>query len=1412
MLRAIRSLMSAARALRYVAIAAGIALAASLLMAAAGAWPGPFGGILASDGFMEHGHCYLWEPWLIGLHVGSDSLIGASYVAISATLAYLVSRARRDMPFHWVFLAFGLFIVACGATHFMEVWTVWTPVYWLAGDIKLITAVASVATAVALPPLVPKVLDVIKAAKLSEERRLSLETVNEELTRLYGEVRRLDELKTDFFASVSHELRTPLTLILGPARKLKASERITAAERRSLEVIESNANILLKHVSDLLDVSKLDAGGLGVNYAEVDLARLVRLTAANFETVAADNEMAFTVEAPESAPAQVDPDKVQRVLLNLLSNAFKFTPAGGAVRCALEVDGARAWLAVEDSGEGVPADVRETVFHRFRQGGSSITRRFGGTGLGLTIVKEFVELHGGKVTIGDAPEGGASFKVELPTLAPAGADVVAAPRESAAAEAATRQSIEGLRTSLDARMIRDTGPPIDRPAPRKLSTTPLVLVVEDNREMSRFITDALAGEYRTAAAFDGREGVDKAVRLRPDLIITDVAMPGMSGGQLVGELRSRPDLDAVPIVVLSAKAGDEARVRLLGEGAQDYLMKPFAVEELSARVEKLVTMKRVRELLQLELTSRSEDITSLVDELTLRKRDLESAMEALGKSEVRFRRLFESNMLGIILADFGGHVTEANDAYLEMLGYTREDLTGGAIRWDEITPPEYRPLDRKAIEQIKARGACTPWEKEYIRKDGGRVQALVGVALLEGSSHECIAFILDVTKRKRAEEALRLSEERYRFLAEAGRVLASSLDYGDTLKNVARLAVPAVADYCLVYLLDERAGVRPVAAAHVDAAKEGLLIDMHNRYLPDPDDRANPVVKVIQSAEPELIPEISAAFLKSIASDDEQLRILEKLRPESGMVVPLVARGNRHGAITFVSAESGRRYGAADVAMAEEVARRAAVAVDNARLYHDAQEANRIKDEFLATVSHELRTPLNAILGWLHLMKTGRLDEVTSKEALGTIERNARSQAQLVEDLLDISRIITGRLRMEVRRVRLELVITSALDAVRPAAQAKSIQLHTSFDPAADEVSGDPDRLQQIIWNIVSNAIKFTPAGGRVDVSVERVAANAAGDGRLGSPGSWRVAKGDEGGRAREYARIVVSDTGEGISPEFLPHVFERFRQADGSTTRLHGGLGLGLAIVRHLVEMHGGTVQVASPGEGRGSTFTVDLPLMTSEESLGAGNNDAEKDLGLRRARSSGPGDGADFEGLEDDHNYTVNAQGDPVTSSPRDTRSPSSRYGPLSRDEGDVPPLADGEDPCDNAKSLEGLRLLVVDDEPDTRDMLNAALRQCGADVRASASAGEAVEELQRWRPHVIVADIGMPVEDGYDMIQRIRKLGPEQGGRTPAIALTAYARAEDRERALRAGYQEHIPKPVEPDDLVEAIAKLAGRNGGQ
>ena len=384
----------------------------------------------------------------------------------------------------------------------------------------------------------------------------------------------------------------------------------------------------------------------------------------------------------------------------------------------------------------------------------------------------------------------------------------------------------------------------------------------------------------------------------------------------------------------------------------------------------------------------------------------------------------------------------------------------------------------------------------------------------------------------------------------------------------------------------------------------------------------------------------------------------------------------------------------------------------------EAERANRLKDEFLATISHELRNPLNAILGWAHMMRLGKLNEANMERAVETIYRNAKSQSQLVADLLDVSRIISGKLRLDVRTVDLISIVNAALDSIRPAADAKTICLQTMLDPAAGPISGDADRLQQIVWNLLTNAVKFTPKGGKIQVKVQRV---------------------------NSHVEIVVSDSGVGISKEFLPYVFDRFRQADASITRTQGGLGLGLSIVHQLVDLHGGTVAVQSEGEGKGATFTVTLPFI--------------RVISQKEAESVHPTQSEEiisFEGLP----------------------------------------------------SLDGLKVLVVDDEADTRELIGEVLKECGSEVIITRSAAEAFAAIEQHKPDILISDLGMPDEDGYSLIEKIRALPSERGGDIPAAALTAYARAEDRMRVLRSGFQFHLPKPVDSAELVTVVASLAGR----
>jgi signal transduction histidine kinase/DNA-binding response OmpR family regulator len=477
---------------------------------------------------------------------------------------------------------------------------------------------------------------------------------------------------------------------------------------------------------------------------------------------------------------------------------------------------------------------------------------------------------------------------------------------------------------------------------------------------------------------------------------------------------------------------------------------------------------------------------------------------------------------------------------------------------------------------------------------------------------------------------------------------------------------------------------------------------------------------------------------------------------QSFLGAPIFSSGQVFGWLYLVDKIGAEEFTEADERLAVTLSTQVAVAYENARLYTEAQlhaielqqeiaerkqaeeeralmlireqaaraeaeTANRTKDEFLATLSHELRTPLTAILGWSHLMRTNKLDPENAARALETIERNARSQSQLIDDLLDVSRIITGNLRLDVRPVELIAIIEAAIESTRPAAAAKAIQFEVAFDAAASHVMGDASRLQQVVWNLFTNAVKFTPEGGHVEVRLER-----------------------EG----THAQVIVSDNGQGIDQQFLPLIFERFRQADGSTTRKHGGLGLGLAIVRHLVEMHGGTIEAYSEGINKGSRFTVMLPLKNESRS-----SHSETDTS------------SFISGGDDDK---------------------AVHCSPL----------------------LDGLRILLVDDEADTRDFIRTVLTQCGADVRCCESTAEAMVAIQQWSPELLISDIGLPGEDGYALIKKVRGSG-QQINQIPAVALTAYASHEDRLRALSAGFQVHIAKPVEPEELLNIITNVAARS---
>jgi PAS domain S-box-containing protein len=709
----------------------------------------------------------------------------------------------------------------------------------------------------------------------------------------------------------------------------------------------------------------------------------------------------------------------------------------------------------------------------------------------------------------------------------------------------------------------------------------------------------------------------------------------------------------------------------------------------------------------------------------------ELAESARDQSQRHYRELVEHS-LGLICAhDLEGNLLFVNPAAARSLGYQLDEGAGANLR--DFLVPATRDRFDDYLQRIRRSGIDSGLMRLRARDGTERVWMYHNVLHNEpGEEPRVLGHALDITARVEAEQALRQSQatlketvsemdarvqartselqrvlirerERLAFWTRVSDELSDVHDYETTLRTLARLPVPFLADWSLLHIVTEQAMWRTVAGSHANPKYQHLL-DRLAMIAPAqlPDESC--VVAVIGARRPGTVVDSPSVLAARFLGYGEHVPLIEELGPAGLLIIPLVIEDNVLGALSLASTAS-ERFVAADHALYDDMARRFAMTIDRVRLYREAQEANRLKDEFLATLSHELRTPLNAILGWTRILRARGLDE-QSDRAAEVIERNAEVQTRLIEDLLDVSRIITGKLTLNERPVDLALVLGAALDSIGPAARAKGIKLVNEIEPTL-AVIGDEDRLQQVMWNLLSNAVKFTGAGGTVTVRLQQIGSTV---------------------------EINVTDTGIGIRRDVLPFVFDRFRQGDASSTRKYTGLGLGLAIVRHVVELHGGRVTVESV-EHEGASFTIELPI-----------------------------------GVPLDFSTTGVA--------PR-------------------PPFGQA-----SGEPLQGCRVLILDDERDARDLVAAILRGAGAITVTAVSVAEALDQIVSWRPDLLIADIGMPEEDGYQLIRRIRELSAEQGGNTIAVALTGYARAEDRARALEAGFQEHVAKPVEPHALVRVI----------
>jgi signal transduction histidine kinase/DNA-binding response OmpR family regulator len=858
----------------------------------------------------------------------------------------------------------------------------------------------------------------------------------------------------------------------------------------------------------------------------------------------------------------------EKIVLNLLSNAFKFT-LDGRIRVALEWLGDRVELCVSDTGVGIAASELPRMFERFHRVKHVRARTHEGTGIGLALVQELARLHGGTVSVSSEEGRGTTFVVTIRTgRAHLPADRIGMRRRLASTSVGAIPYVEeALRWLPGKEASSEVGHDVEVPAAAAPPDAGRILVADDNADMREYLTRILGQSYRVEAVGDGREALGRIEVAPPDLILSDVMMPALDGFGLLAAVRANETVRSVPVILLSARAGEEARIEGLHAGADDYLVKPFTARELLASVAsqlQLARMRRESEAERMRLVQENADVTATLNEVgALVSSDLDRSKVVQAVTDAATE---------LTTAEFGAFfynlVNESGESYTlyTISGVPRDAFSTFPMpRNTEVFEPTFKGTG-------------------VVRSD-------------------------DITADPR---------------------------YG---RNAPYHGMPP--------------GHLPVRS-----------------YLAVP------------------------------------------VKGRSGSVI---------GGLFFGHSEVGRFTGHHE-RLAVGIASWAAMALENASLYTSVQEASRLKDDFLASLSHELRTPLNAILGYARLLRSGMVPPDKQQKALETIERNVTSLTQIVEDVLDVSRIVSGKVRLNVQTVDFPAIVRSAIDSIALAAEAKGLRLETVLDPKAGPVSGDPERLQQVLWNVLSNAVKFTNRDGKVQVRLARV---------------------------DSHVEVVVSDTGVGIAPEFLPHVFERFRQADSGITRERGGLGLGLSIARQLTEMHGGTIDASSGGPGTGATFRLRLPLMIVHP--------------MR----------------DDDQRYEPRA----------------------AQRSADIP-----------AGDLRDVRVLAVDDERDALSLVEEVLQAAGAQVTTVSSAHQALAVLETDVPHVIVADLGMPLVDGYQFIDRVRRHRDPRVRELPAAALTAYARADDRMRALRAGFQIHLAKPIDPAELVTTIAALANRFMGR
>jgi len=1295
----------------------------------------------------------------------------------------------------------------------------------------------------------------------------------------------LDRAKTAFFSNVSHEFRTPLTLMLSPLEETIANldGTIPPQEREQLQLVQRNGMRLLKLVNSLLDFSRIEAGRVQAAYEPIQLATYTAELASTFRSLIERVGMSLIVDCPPLPEAiYIDREMWEKIVLNLLSNAFKFTLAG-TITVRLQCVENCVELSVADTGVGIPSEELPHLFERFHRIKNSQCRSFEGSGIGLSLVQELVKLHSGTIDVCSTFGQGSCFTVRIPTatahLPPdqMGASCALASTALGAipyVEEAQRWLPEGDFRLEEWSMAPSTHELVNQPAQSKIQNLKSkILLADDNADMRDYIRRLLSGSYIVQTVADGVAALSAIEKNPPDLVLTDVMMPGMDGFELLRSLRSNPATQDIPIILLSARAGEESRIEGLAAGADDYLIKPFSARELLARVEASLKLARLRQeatvrertllgrvtdgFMALDLDFRftyanqaAQEVSRTPLEAMLGKTMWEAFPGTIGNQfEIQYRRSLSEQIAvdfeeyyapfdlwlevhvypsptGLSLffrdindrkkieqererflavgsdlqaiAGINGYFHWISPTFERTLGWTPEEMTSRP--WTEFLHPDDLGTSTGEADSLFSSNEIFTFENRFRHKDGS-YRWFLWNAQPYPEEQVIYAAAVDITdrvrvenERFRAEAALRETEEHSRNILESIGEAFFALDENWRFTYVNQFAEKLLdrlpGDLIGKNLWEEYPGVigsefepiywsamrdrvpasltafypdhdrwyevRPYPAAHgitiyfknvtdqiqaeaalrqtsaelerqlqkFNAYKSSVpdfiyTFDLSGRFI----DVNKPLLDLWQKSFAEVIGKnffeldypVDLAF-KLYNQIHKVIQTRLPLKDETPYTSAFGTRAYEYIWVPVFDAEGAVEMVAG---LTRDITDRKQAEAEREKLLQQeqaareaAETANRIKDEFLAVLSHELRSPLNPILGWSKLLQENKLSPAKTASALASIERNALLQSQLIDDLLDISRILSGKLSLNRMSVDLNMVMQAALETVRLAAEAKSLQIETTFSPGIGMVMGDSGRLQQVVWNLLSNAVKFTPQGGQISV-------------RLTQTGT--------------YAQILVTDTGKGINPEFLPYVFEHFRQEDGAITRKFGGLGLGLAIARQIVELHGGRIWVESRGEGQGASFTVELPLL-----------------------------------------HTANP----------------------------VEEVADRAEARWDDLHLASVRVLVVDDERDSREFVAFVAEQAGAKVTALGSAIEALQLLSTTPFDILLCDIGMPDMDGYMLVRQVRALPPEQGGQIPAIALTAYAGGFNKKQALAAGFQRHLAKPVEPNELVKAIVTLLSR----